>query len=82
MQTIEVAMERPEMPATWCKSPCCGPCQCHPKIPRKALTFEFEPSGELIYTTHVTGRKAMKYRREEFAWWPSSRRLHGTRYKD
>lgn len=82
MQTIEVTMERPKMPAMWCKSPCCGPCQCHPKLPRKAITFEFEPSGELIYTTHVTGPKTERYRREEFAWWPSSRRLHGTRYKD
>jgi len=87
---IEVAMERPEMPPVTCEGNCyeprkchsCGSCQCHPKIPRKAITFEFEPSGELIYTTHVTGPKTTKYRRDEFAWWPSSRRLHGTSYKD
>jgi hypothetical protein len=76
--TIEVTMVRPKTPAVWCESPCCGPCQCHPKLPRKAITFEFEPSGELIYTTHVTGPKTSRYRRDEFAWWPSSRRMHGT----
>jgi hypothetical protein len=89
MQTIEVAMERPEIPEvkcqceSHCKSQvqCVCRCQCQPEIPRKAITFEFEPSGELIYTTHTTGPDR-KPRREEFAWWPSSRRLHGTRYKD
>lgn len=82
MQTIEVAMERPEIPAGKCQRGCSGPCQCQPPVPRKAITFEFEPSGELIYTTHATGPRTTHYRRDEFAWWPSSRRLHGTRYKD
>jgi hypothetical protein len=72
VETIEVAIERPEIPET----------KTTPEVPRKAITFEFEPSGELIYTTHVTGPKAKKYKRDEFAWWPSSRRLHGTKYKD
>ncbi|QIF01657.1 hypothetical protein [Roseimicrobium sp. ORNL1] len=78
MQTIEVAMEQSKIPPGRCLRQCTGPCQCLPPRPRKAITFEFEPSGEFIYTTHVTGPRTTKYRRDEFAWWPSSRRLHGT----
>ncbi|HSI63556.1 MAG TPA: hypothetical protein VLE43_10570 [Candidatus Saccharimonadia bacterium] len=72
VNTVLVSMERPEIPA----------CKCHPKVPRTGITFEFEPSGELIYTTHTTGSDRAIFKREEFAWWPSSRRLYGTRYKD
>ncbi len=72
VNTVAVSMERPEIPAT----------KCHPKMPRIGIMFEFEPTGELIYTTHTTGPERTHFKREEFAWWPSSRRLHGTRYKD
>jgi hypothetical protein len=78
MQTIEVTMVQSKIPPGKCLRQCAGPCQCLPPRPRKAITFEFEPSGEFIYTTHVTGPRTTKYRRDEFAWWPSSRRLHGT----